>query len=471
MDLNWKSKLFNMTRRDLLKLSGLATAGLWANPAVWPLKASAQQARSAPRGTARNAIMIQIAGGMSSWDTWDYKEQRQQPKDLDVRKTKSGVYLSKTLFPLLSEHTDKVSFVRSMRASELVHFNAQYHTQAGRALAPAIAKETPAFGSIIAYELDKQRRATDTFPTYFSANTGHNDPGTIGPGFLPAKFSGFDLFANKAFEIFGGKAEGADKLEKRWNLLSNFKELAESERSSLGDKESEYKAYYSDAMRILTDPRWTKVFETTEEDRLRYGAGDSGGYGYALLMARNLLAADAGTRFLYIDEKEVWDQHTKIFDRSATQNHYVNCVRWDKGFVALLTDLEKMPGHEPGKSMLDETLIVAGSEFGRTPEINPVAGRHHWRMAYTFMFAGGGIKPGRVLGATGENGMCVDNGWKQRQQPYMDNAVATIYSALGIDWRKRIENTPSGRAYDYVQTAPLGASEFQSNEAIDELFA
>jgi hypothetical protein len=52
----------------------------------------------------------------------------------------------------------------------------------------------------------------------------------------------------------------------------------------------------------------------------------------------------------------------------------------------------------------------------------------------------------------------------------MDNAVATIYSALGIEWRKRIDNTPSGRAYDYVQTAPLGSSEFQSNDAIDELF-
>lgn len=468
MDLNWKSKMISMTRRDLLRMSGLAVASMWANPAVWPLKVSAQGV-SKPRGTARNAIFIQITGAMSPWDTWDFKENWRQPKDLDVRKTPSGVYLSKTLFPNLSDYTDKVSFVRSMRASELVHFNAQFHTQAGRALAPAIAKETPAFGSIISYELDRQRRETDTFPTYFSTNTGHNDPGTIGPGFLPAKFSGFDLFANKAFETFGGKAEGFDKLQQRWNLLSNFKELSDSERQSLGDKEGEYKAYYSDAMRILTDPRWGKVFETTEEDRKRYGAGDSGGYAYALMMARNLLAADAGTRFIFVDEKEVWDQHTKIFDRSATQNHYVNCLRWDKGYVALLTDLAKMPGHEPGKSLLDETLIVAGSEFGRTPDINPVAGRHHWRNAYTFMFAGGGIKPGRVLGAT-ESGNCVDTGWKHKQQPYMDNAVATIYSALGIEWRKRIDNTPSGRAYDYVQTAPLGSSEFQSNDAIDELF-
>jgi uncharacterized protein (DUF1501 family) len=138
--------------------------------------------------------------------------------------------------------------------------------------------------------------------------------------------------------------------------------------------------------------------------------------------------------------------------------------------VALLTDLQKMPGHEPGKSLLDETLVVAGSEFGRTPDINPVAGRHHWRYAYTFMFAGGGVRPGRVLGAT-ENGYCVDTGWKNKVQPYMDNAVATIYSALGIDWMKTIDETPSGRGYDYIQSAPLGTSEIQSRDPIDELWA
>jgi hypothetical protein len=468
MDLNWKSKMIDMTRRDLLKLSGLSVAGMWANAAIGPLKVSAQ-GKANPRGTARNAIMIQVAGAMSSWDTFDFKEHWKQPKDLDVRKTKSGLYLSKTLFPNLSEHTDKLSVVRTMRASELVHFNAQFHTQAGRALAPPIAKEIPAFGSIIAYELHSQRRETDTFPTYFSANTGHNDPGTIGPGFLPPEYAGFDLFANRAFDTFGGKAEGQDRLETRWNLLSNFKELSESERRSLGDRESDYKSFYQDAMRMLTDPRWEKVFQTTAEEREHYGAPDPGGLAYALLMARNLLSADAGTRFIYIDEKEVWDQHAKILDHSAPTSHYTNCLRWDKAYTALITDLAKMPGHAPGKTLLDETLIVAISEFGRTPDINPVMGRHHWRYAYHSVYAGGGIKPGQILGAT-DKGYVTDTGWKHKEQPYVDNAVATIYSALGIDWLKRIDETPSGRAYEYVQTAPLGGSEFQSNDAIDELW-
>src|SRR5437899_855919 len=118
-------------RRDVLKWGGWALAGAWINRMVWPLKVKAA-GKANPRGTARNCILIELGGAISQPDCWDYKEQPRQPKDLDVRKTPSGVYLSKTLFPQLSDHTDKVSFVRSMRAPELVHFNGQYHTQTGR---------------------------------------------------------------------------------------------------------------------------------------------------------------------------------------------------------------------------------------------------------------------------------------------------------------------------------------------------
>src|SRR5688572_11181910 len=94
-----------ITRSDLLKLGGMAVAGTLLDQTVWPLKVKAA-GKAQPRSTARNAIMIQICGAISPWDTWDFKEQARQPKDLDVRKTASGVYLSKTLFPLLSDHTD-----------------------------------------------------------------------------------------------------------------------------------------------------------------------------------------------------------------------------------------------------------------------------------------------------------------------------------------------------------------------------
>jgi uncharacterized protein (DUF1501 family) len=120
---------------------------------------------------------------------------------------------------------------------------------------------------------------------------------------------------------------------------------------------------------------------------------------------------------------------------------------------------------------LDETLVVATSEFGRMPTMNSAAGRDHYNKAFTSLLAGGGVQGHRILGKTNEDcSECIDVGWNHKQQPAIDNLVATIYSALGIDWTKKIENTPSGRAYEYVQTAPLGESNFIPNDPISELF-
>jgi len=128
-----------------------------------------------------------------------------------------------------------------------------------------------------------------------------------------------------------------------------------------------------------------------------------------------------------------------------------------------------MPGKEQGKTMLDETMVVIGHEFGRTPDMNLNFGRDHWGPAYTDVFIGGGVKPGRIIGKT-EAGKSIDNGWGYKQQPMKDHVTATIYSALGIDYSKKIPNTPSGRAYEYQQTAPLGGPAFIPLTDINELF-
>ena len=102
---------------------------------------------------------------------------------------------------------------------------------------------------------------------------------------------------------------------------------------------------------------------------------------------------------------------------------------------------------------------------------DPAGGRDHWGKGYTNLFLGGGVKPGRVIGKTDETGSkVVDNGWKYKEQPMMDHVTSTIYSALGIDYSKKIENTPSGRAYEYQQTAPLGGPKFIPRTDIQELF-
>jgi hypothetical protein len=456
------------TRRDLLKLGGLALAGSWVERVTWPLNVQAA-GKANPRGTARNCILIEMGGAISQPDCWDFKETKFTPKDLNVQKVSADVFLSKTLFPRLGDFMDRISFVRSMRANELIHFVGQYHTQTGRALNTAIAREIPGFGSIIAYELDSRRRPDDTFPTYMSTYLTKARAGSIGSGFLPTRFSGLDLDPTVVFDSFGGSTEGLNQLlEERWRLLEEFAKVSDAERKSLGKAASDYKSFYNDARKLQYDPRWHAIFKTNDDEKKRYGEDE---FGMGCILARNVLAADAGCHFVYIYDGDKWDHHSYIFDRSRSSNHYYTCARLDKGLTALIEDLTAKPGSQPGKTLLDETMIVCSSEFGRTPWMNPVAGRDHYRDVYTTLWVGGGVKGGRVIGKTDdESAKCLDPGWKHRQQPFMDNVVASMYSVLGIDWMKQIANTPSGRAYEYIQTAPVGGAEFISNDEIAPLF-
>jgi uncharacterized protein DUF1501 len=456
------------SRRDVLQWSGVALASTWVDGLVWPLDIRAAGA-SNPRGTARNCIFIELGGAISPMDCWDFKETRWTPKDLDVTEVAKDLYLSRTLFPQLSTKMSQVALVRSLQAPELIHFNGQYHTQAGRSLNPAVAREIPAFGSVIAFELASQRRPSDSFPSYVSTNLTKARAGSIGAGFLPTWTTGLDLDPSSVFEAFGGNTGGVNQvLEERWRLLSALAKVNEGQRKALGQRSSDYQTFYDEAHRLLTDERWSGVFTASDEDKQRYGSDE---FGLGCILARNLLKADAGTRFVYVYDGDRWDHHAGIFDRNAEWNHYRTCTRLDKGLVSLFDDLRATPGRGIGKTMLDETLIVAQSEFGRTPGMNPVAGRDHYKGAYTGLYAGGGVIGGRIIGKTDMDGStCTDPGWGHRTQPFMDNTVASIYSALGIDWKKTVKNTPSGREYVYVDTVSLGGGAMMVNDEIAPLF-
>ena len=468
--MEWNTDSY-VARREVLKWAGMALAGSMAGVSL-PLKVSAQ-AKTRPLGTARYAIFIQLTGAMSQMDCWDYKETKWTPKDLDPQKVWGDLYLPKTLFGkmMASKQMDLISFVRSMRARELVHFNGQYHCQTGRALNVAVGKEIPAFGSVIAAELDSQRRPSDTFPTYVSVNLRQDRVGPIGSGFFPVTYTGMDLDPAVVFDVFGGAADsGAEKdLERRWTTLQRMAEVS-PRAHNIPDKADDFRTFYDYAYRILNDPRWPKVFNISDEDKKRYGTNI---VAQNFLLARNVLKADAGTRFIYISETDNfgWDYHSSIYDKTRPTNLYVSAARFDQAFPALLEDLASTPGHAPGKSLLDETLVVASSEFGRTTYVNNAAGRDHYDQVFTSALVGGGVKGQRIMGKTDDlAGTCLETGWADKRQPVIDNLVATVYSTLGINWRKKIESTPSGRGYVYVQTAPIGSSETINPNPLEELF-
>lgn len=482
-----RQRLRDLSRRDLLKLFGITMGATIADQIAMPKKIKAAQgAKITPRKTARHVIVIQNGGAPSPWEVFDFKETKWTAKDLNIEKINSDLSLSRTLFPRgIDVWGKQATIVRTMRGGALVHFPAQYHTQAGRALNPAIMREVPAMGSIIASELEHERKDSDTFPTYMSFDQWCIRCPPIGSGMLSPRFAGLDLNTTSVFNSFGGGSDSKSDslLSERWEALGRWSEVADVSAGKLGSKSDEYKASYDYGVHILLDPRFKKALVLTEEDKKRYGVDQDRGItklGLGMLLARNMLMADAGTRFLWVangynGRNGIFDNHGNLFARGipfTAENLpvYESVPRFDRAFSALIEDLMKAPGHEPGKSLLDETMVCVLQEFGRTPEMNPAGGRDHFADVYPDVFIGGGVKPGRIIGKNDENGKILDVGWKHKEQPQMDHVTSTIYSALGIDYSKVIQDTPSGRAYEYQQTAPLGGPAFIPRTEIHELF-
>jgi len=476
-----RKDIWNLSRRELLKALGLGLGATIADSAVWPRKFQAQSNKITPRKTARNVVVVQNCGAMSPPETLDFNESKWTAKDLDIQKINSDFYLSKTLFPHYDKWAPRASLVHSMMENGLVHFVAWYHTIAGRALNAALTKEVPAYGSVVAMELEKERRETDAFPTFMSVDMW-NIRCQLGAGMLHPRFGRLDLNTSNIFEAFGDEGGATQTiLAERFQGLSRLSEV--SPARGVGEKADEYEADYAYAYKLLMDPRFKRMLALTEEEKKRYGADKDKGaanIGLALLLTRNMLAADAGARFIWVSNSYngangSFDNHNNLYGRGALApkgaqlSIYDSCPRLDLAFGSFIEDMSKMPGKEPGKTMLDETMVILQHEFGRTPDMNSVAGRDHYGLIYTDLYIGGGVKPGRVIGKT-NNYKMLDIGWSHKEQPMKDHVASTVYSVLGIDYSKKIVDTPSGRAYEYQQTAPLGGPAFIPRTDIAELF-
>jgi hypothetical protein len=141
---------------------------------------------------------------------------------------------------ILADEMDQFIRAHAPDESNLVHV-----------LNVAVAREIPAMGSVIAYELEGQRKESDTFPTYMSMYMARCNNGAIGPGFLPTRTSGLDLDPTTVFDSLGGKTDGANAaIERRWRLLQEFEKVSGADRSALGKQAADYKTFYADARRI-----------------------------------------------------------------------------------------------------------------------------------------------------------------------------------------------------------------------------
>jgi Protein of unknown function (DUF1501) len=448
-----------LTRRQLFRSGAVTVSGFWLLPMLRPIQVSAKE-QVTPLGGAECCIFLFLNGGASQLDSFDIKEGKWTPPDFDVRSVKPGIRLPYSLFPRLSGQLDHLVIARSVEAWESAHSRAQYYMQVGHPFSPARRNEMPALGAVIASELASRRKASDFLPPFVAMNFAGTSGGLVRQGCLPYEYGPLPIEMKQGTEFLIDRNERA-VFDRRWQL----RQALEGAASDTGPSQ-EFNSFYTSALNMMTAPGLAEAFTIPEEDRARYGGSTLGD---SCILARNLVRADAGTRFVSISHNG-WDLHADMFDPKNKRNHYGLSRELDGAFAALLADLAKLRAKD-GKTLLEKTFIVCMGEFGRTGgELTVNKGRDHNRSAFSAVFAGAGVKGGRAFGVTDANGVKVlQSEWLEKRSIYPEDVMVTIYSLLGIDWTKKITNTPSGRAFEYIEQQ--SGTDFVRFREISNLFA
>ncbi len=427
------------------------------------------QAEVVPLNTADACIFVKLAGAPSHMDTFDIKVGAWTPEDFDVQ-TNGNITLSNRLFPRLLRQSDKFSIIHSGQAWVPVHPIGQYWIDTSQDFNAGLAAERPALGAVVAMEHQGDRRPGDVFPGFVSL---------IGS---PAGGNGFLNGLVAPFPIPGGNGQAPARLippagvgglthprgETAFNRFYGRLQAMDAPNrggdSPWGKALNDYNDFYNAANDMVYNPDVTEAFQYTNPEREPYGSTT---FGDAMLVARNLIKGDKGTRFVHVTYGG-WDMHANIYQ--GNNSLYNRCPQLDAGLAQLIEDLDSLPSpRRPGKTLLDTTLIVVMGEFGRTPPnlydesgLSGRAGRDHYANVQFVVMAGGGVRGGRNIGVTDQYGAIIsDPGWSGRNRAgragpniRMEDIGVTIYSALNINWTREIQETPSGRVYQYINGGP-----------------
>jgi hypothetical protein len=405
------------------------------------------------RNSARTCVFINMNGAPSHLDTFDLKDAAWNPRDADIRDYSGGIRLSRRYFPGLSAHANDLLVLRSCSSWEAAHERGQFYMQTAHSQNPALASEIPHIGAVVA----RERGANGLIPPFLSFGQSNLQGATFlgglfAPMMPPAQTTGISTLTHNHF---GAAGPSAERFERRFSLL---KELDAALREvPANEAMAAYGAYYDRARAMMYSDAVDSVFKFTATDQGRYGNTT---VGRSLIVARNAIRAKNGATFINVTQGG-WDTHVGQFDPGTTPNIYTLTNDLDRAVASFVEDLK-------ASGDFDSTLIVMMGEFGRTPGVlNSRAGRDHYRDVMSVAMLGGGVRGGRVIGASDANGARItDFGWSGQRPIYVEDITATIYSALGIDWTKAIDDTPSGRRYYYVPGAGEG-----TYRPVNEVFA
>jgi hypothetical protein len=447
-----------LDRRQMLRNStgsflSLAVAGMLADEAG---AKSLEQAGAHRPPRAKSVIYLYMEGGPSQIDTFDPKPRldRDHGQDLplktpntvfDIGKKilrspykfqqygQSGAWVSE-IFPNVAKCVDDLTIIRSMNHDFSSHTSACYMTHTGHALAGR-----PCFGAWVNYGLGSTSK---NLPGFVVLNCGmgpSGGPPSWGSGFLPAAYQGTVFGKTETPVDFVQPLETAP--EQQPQKLYALQALNGLRAGEFRDSRLEAVIQnYELAFQMQTAvPELNDFQDESASTRTLYGLDqpETALYGSRCLMARRLV--ERGVRFIEVFSPSLdtdrWDQHSDL-----QRGHRLNAQATDAPIAGLIIDLKQ-------RGLLDETLVVWGGEFGRTPNAQGTDGRDHNPFGYTMWVAGGGFKPGIRYGATDEFGY-----FAQQDKVHLHDLHATLLHQLGID-HKRLTFRYQGRDFRLTDVA------------------
>ena len=470
------------TRRDIVRAGGAGMLG-FSLGSLFQLQSQAKASGKVGGpgwGKAKSVILCYLQGGPSHIDLWDPKEN--VPDNVksvfkNIKTKTPGLQFTEVL-PNLAKVTDKVTMLHAMSYTPNGLFNhtaAIYQMMTGYTtdkvspsgqLEPPSPKDFPNFGSNIV----KMKPPTEPMLPFVMLPRPLQESNVVGKG-------GTAGFLGKAYDPYTLYPSGGDmdmnlmdkirvddlKLRpevfaKRLQRRASMKNALDKLMPDIEKAVSEHKinAHYDRALQLIISQKAREAFELhreSKETRDMYGATH---FGQSCLLARRLV--EAGTRVVEViwpkvanSDNHSWDHHKGLSKRMGTQSGPM----LDKGLSGLITDLDQ-------KGLLDETLVVAVGEFGRSPQRgvstsgngNSDDGRDHWPYCYTAMIAGAGIKKGYVHGKSDKTASSPVEG-----AVHPGELLATIYHAIGID--------PQTIVFNHLKQP----RELVKGEAVTELFA
>jgi hypothetical protein len=404
------------------------------------------------RPRAKQVIYLHMIGAPSQLDLFDHKpeliKRHGQPCPPEVTKGRDFAFIGKTstlagsswkfaprgqsgqviseLLPHLSEVADQLAVIRSLHTEEINHAPAQMflHSGFGRGGRPSL-------GSWITYGLGSENEELPAYVVLLSGPPGGAGTSLWSPGFLPSVYQGIQFRSQKDPVLFLSSPQGHTGEDRR-RVLDTLAELNRLQREETGDPEIDTRvAQYEMAYRMQASvPELMNLDGETAETLALYGASP-GKVSFAnnCLLARRLV--QRGVRLIELYDSD-WDHHGSIDKRLPEK-----CRDIDQPIAALLQDLER-------HGLLEETLVVWASEFGRTPlsqgdRAEP--GRDHHKDAFTAWLAGGGVRGGVSHGVTDDFGMDI-----AESPVHVHDLNATILHLLGLD-HERLTYRYQGREF------------------------